>query len=418
MSRYSLTERLIARALNKAPGLKRTLKLCYQTISYWVYKKPYQYRSNYTLNTIPSNQETFFGYYDKSPISADGRYILFHQSSLNTKHMPQSDRPVSVSVWDVHRQIPVYRAEAKAYNWQQGARLQWLSSSKFIYNNYSDELGYHAVAVQLRDSATYKEQAIPFPVYDCYNDAYALSLSFERLYKLRPDYGYRNHSVAEQLIDDNEDGVFFIDLLTGQRKLLISLATLSNINPFPKKDKFQHKVNHIMISPNGQQFIFLHRYLINGRRYDRLFVANADGTNLSILADDEMVSHCCWLNNHEIIGYLRNYSLGDKYFKIDVNTKKIEIVGKGIIDKYGDGHPSIQKKYMVFDSYPNKSRMKDLFFFNLETNELTKLGEFYESLKYQGQTRCDLHPRFSDDGKKVFFDSVHDGMRKLYWIDL
>jgi len=417
MSSYSLTERLLAQTLNKTPWLKRLLKICYQTLNYWVYRKSCRYQSTQPLNTIPVNLETFFGYYDKSPISIDQHHILFHGSSLDTRYRPDSDTSISVCLWNVDQQAVVYQAAAKAYNWQQGARSQWLTSSKFIYNNYSDELGYHAVMVQLGDSG-YNEQIIANPIYDCYKDVFALSLSYERLHKLRPDYGYRNHAESGLIAGDNEDGIFFIDLLTGQKKLLISLTTLSNIKPLPRNDKIQHKVNHIMISPNGERFMFLHRYLISGRRYDRLMVANTDGTDLTILADDEMVSHCCWLNDSEILGYLRNSLLGDKYFRIDVNTKKIDVVGSGIIDKFGDGHPSIFKNLMVFDCYPNKSRMKELFLFNLETNELIKLGEFFESLKYRGETRCDLHPRFSEDGTKIFFDSVHTGLRKLYWIDL
>ena len=417
MSSYSLTERLLARTLNKTPWFKKLLKVSYQTLNYWVYRRSYRYQSGRSLNTIPLSQETFFGYYDKSPISIDQHHILFHQSSLNTRYRPDGATSISVCLWNIDQQAVVYQAEAKAYNWQQGARLQWLTSSKFIYNNYSDKLGYHAVIVHLGDDG-YNEQIIASPIYDCHNDVFALSLSYERLYNLRPDYGYRNHTTSEPLADDEDDGIFFIDFFTGQKKLLISLTTLSNVKPLPRNDKVQHKVNHIMISPNGKQFMFLHRYLINGRRYDRLMVANTDGTDLNILADDEMVSHCCWLNDNEILGYLRNSLLGDRYFRIDVNTKKIDKVGDGIIDNFGDGHPSIFKNLMVFDSYPNKSRMKELFLFNLETNELIKLGEFFESLKYRGQTRCDLHPRFSEDGTKIFFDSVHSGLRKLYWIDL
>ena len=62
--------------------------------------------------------------------------------------------------------------------------------------------------------------------------------------------------------------------------------------------------------------------------------------------------------------------------------------------------------------------MKELFLYNYENKDLLKLGEFLESLDFYGETRCDLHPRFSSDGKKVFFDSVHNGKRGLYMMDL
>jgi len=56
--------------------------------------------------------------------------------------------------------------------------------------------------------------------------------------------------------------------------------------------------------------------------------------------------------------------------------------------------------------------------FDLEKKEMQKLGSFYEPLKYYEESRCDLHPRFSRDGNKVFFDSVHIGKRKLCYINL
>ena len=179
-----------------------------------------------------------------------------------------------------------------------------------------------------------------------------------------------------------------------------------------------HKVNHIMISPDGKRFMFLHRYFINGQRFDRLMVADHKGENLKLLCDDDMVSHCCWLDNHTIIGYLRDKQYGDKFYKVEVNSGEKEILGKGIIDKYGDGHPTVNKGRLLFDTYPDKARMKHLFVFDLERNELEEIGEFYESLSYYNETRCDLHPRFSPAGDKIFFDSVHEGKRQLYWINL
>ena len=73
---------------------------------------------------------------------------------------------------------------------------------------------------------------------------------------------------------------------------------------------------------------------------------------------------------------------------------------------------------MIFDTYPNKSRMKKLFMYNMKSSDLKELGEFYEGLKYYNETRCDLHPGFSPDGKNIFIDSVHKGKRGLYIISI
>ena len=84
----------------------------------------------------------------------------------------------------------------------------------------------------------------------------------------------------------------------------------------------------------------------------------------------------------------------------------------------GDGHPSVFKNQMIYDTYPDRSGMKHLYLFDFEKKKQIELGSFYEPLKFYQESRCDLHPRFSKDGTRVFFYSVHTGKRKLYYIQL
>jgi len=177
-----------------------------------------------------------------------------------------------------------------------------------------------------------------------------------------------------------------------------------------------HLVNHIMISPDGEKFMFMHRWFLpNGRRYDRLLVCNRESGNLQIIADDEMVSHCYWQDNNTVIGYLRNNGI-DGFYQIDINNTSTVVLSEKF-KRFSDGHPSVSGKRILFDTYPDKSRMKQLFIYDMDNDNLQHLGEFFESLKFYGETRCDLHPKWSLDGESIFVDSVHEGKRGLYLID-
>ena len=100
---------------------------------------------------------------------------------------------------------------------------------------------------------------------------------------------------------------------------------------------------------------------------------------------------------------------------LDNNSEQIFSNSK--ITNFGDGHPTIYNKKMLFDTYPDKSRIKYLMSFNVENNHLQNIGSFFENFDYYGETRCDLHPRWSFDGSKMFIDSVHTGKRFLYKIE-
>lgn len=415
--KYNKGERLVAALLSKFPALKGIVKKLYQRLNYIRYKKKYTFDTQYQLTKFKfENEESFFGYYDKSPINKSNKFVVFHSSPLNTKKLPSFERAINIVLYDIEADSYQLIDETQTYNWQQGSKLMWLNEFEFIYNcSKNDSYISKIYNIKTRD---YRE--ISLPIYDCYHSEFAISLNFDRLQSLRPDYGYRMNS-SNPSIDwknNDEDGVYFINLKDNEHKLLISLNDV--INSYSNHDfgDARHKLNHLMISPDGSHIMFLHRWFFGERKYDSLLVAEIDGSNIKCLSNDGMVSHCFWCDNNNIIGYLRDEVGGDKYYKINSLTAKKTIVGADQINAYGDGHPSINNNAMIFDTYPNKARMKELFKFNLQSEQLEKLGEFFEPFDFYGETRCDLHPRFSPDSDKVFFDSVHEGKRHLYMLNL
>ena len=70
-SNYSTFERKIAFVLTNFPGLKAGIKKLYQRLNFLRYKKTYSFKSDYHIKKIGlKNKESYFGYYDKSPINS------------------------------------------------------------------------------------------------------------------------------------------------------------------------------------------------------------------------------------------------------------------------------------------------------------------------------------------------------------
>ena len=67
-------------------------------------------------------------------------------------------------------------------------------------------------------------------------------------------------------------------------------------------------LEHLMVNPSGTQFAFLHRWKNFGGIYARLYVADTDGKNIKIINNSGRMSHFCWKNDTQILGWggLRN----------------------------------------------------------------------------------------------------------------
>lgn len=415
MAQYSGFEREIAKIISSSPKVKALIKKGYLWLNYVLYKKKYKSKTTYKLRRISYvNEESFFGYYDNSPINNDNTYIVFHSVDFSTKSLPNNKKAISIVLYNVREKEYKVIDKTYSYNWQQGAKLMWLDNSRFIFNIFDNESNTYKSKIY--DIINKNFRIVDMPIYDACS-TFGISLNFDRLRVDGGDYAYSNKKVT---IDwtNNSDSLFYVDLVSNTREKITSLEDVISFNFKNSMNNAKHTFNHVMISPLKNQIMFMHRwYSIGDKRFETLYVCDLDGGNLKVIADDGMVSHCYWKNNNEIIAFLRDEKQGDQYYIINVIDSTKAVLCKKM-KSLGDGHPSFFKNKVLFDTYPNKSRMKELYTLDLRENNLLKLGEFYEPLSYYRQTRCDLHPRFSLDGNKVFLDSVHEGKRGLYIMDI
>jgi len=102
----------------------------------------------------------------------------------------------------------------------------------------------------------------------------------------------------------------------------------------------------------------------------------------------------------------------------DVENPEYERLGGGVLVE--DGHPSFSPdgRWMVTDTYPDAGMKQHLLLMNMETGKVYEIASFRHSPKFLSLTRCDLHPRWKQDGTQISVDSIDKGSRQVYVIDL
>ena len=364
----------------------------------------------------------FFGYYDKTPWSKSGDKILTHEASFNNRP-PCAEDIIKVGfVMASHPDAFIAIAETKAWNWQQGAMLQWhpiAPDSKILFNNCK-EGQFIGVCHDLENNIQiFYERPIYAisPKGDC-----AFSLNFARLFDKRPGYGYAGSqdSFADQQ-HPTDDGIFSIDMVTGKSSLIISLDQLAQINPLPLMANTYHWVNHIQISPNAERLAFFHIWQVGEGIWSvRLYTAKLDGSDLDCLLDTGDISHYDWKDDHSILVWAKHPLKKEHHFLLcDVDTKTIDIVGEKSLKE--DGHCSFSpdRKWILNDTYPDRHNLRTLMLVRNLDGKRIDLQNFYSPKeKWWGEIRCDLHPRWNREGNKICIDSVHNGTRQMYVIDL
>ncbi|AVM52293.1 hypothetical protein JN06_02264 [Bacteroides zoogleoformans] len=415
-------EQKINYQLNKYPAIKKVIKRIYQLGCYAVSKK---IKSQGNIVKVSPNEEGefFFGYYDKTPWDATMRYMLCMKAK-DTWSEPDPIGIAEIIRIDTTTKTAVTLATTNCWNVQQGCMAQWMGpdfKSRILYNDLRD--GKYCSVIL--DVNTFQERVLPMPVYTLSADGKtALGLDFSRLHSLRLGYGYAElPEVTKGVALPDTPAVWKMDVETGEVVELLKYIDFANFQPRPEmqEEGSVHKVNHLMLSPNGKRFMVLYRWFCGQRKYTRLVTCNVDGTDMYVLSDDDMVSHCYWKNDEEIIAFERKKEFGPGYYLMKDKTQEWTHIWPQLSN---DGHPSYcptENHLVVFDTYPSRSRVQELKL-GLDTDttgeSVKVIARVFSPFKYDNNTRNDLHPRWRQDGKAVCFDSVFEGRRGLYVVNL
>ena len=132
----------------------------------------------------------------------------------------------------------------------------------------------------------------------------------------------------------------------------------------------------------------------------------------------------------------------------DAPESDVKEIAKGVL--LTDGHPMVNprnREWLIVDTYPNDHGVRDLMLYRFSDEKTVDLGQYRmldkkpspeiidEVSKYMKKkihvsfspeqyafTRsglhCDLHPRWFSNGNFVAFDSIHEGSRQIYAMDV
>ena len=365
----------------------------------------------------------FFGYYEKSPWDTTGHYMLGMAVPFADREPTPADAATIGLIDTAHENAgaawrPV--AQTRAWNWQQGCMLQWMPTApdRLIVYNARQTARFLGVVLDVRTGA---ERVLSRPVYALSprGDA-AMSLNFSRIARTRPGYGYDGiPDPGRDVPAPEDDGVWRLDVTTGESRLVLSIAQVAAVRPQPDMDGAEHWINHAQFSTDGSRFAFLHRWrrpAEPGWR-TRLFTAGPDGSGLCLLAEEGMVSHYDWRDPSHLLAWARCDGT-DRYWLFADRSKERTVVGEGVLTCDGHCSYSPDRRWILTDTYPDAEHRRTLLLYRPEDGARVELGRFYSPPELAGPVRCDLHPRWSRDGRQVCIDSAHEGSRQMYVVDV
>ncbi len=370
----------------------------------------------------PGDSHYFFGYYDLQPYNASETLHLAHRTDFRNRMQTREDA-ADLGVIDMKTGRFEKLAATKAWNFQQGAMLQWnplAADREILYNDLAD--GEHCGVIQ--DIHTGSKRFLDRPVANVSRDGkFALSINMSRLFDFRPGYGYafpRDPFFYQK--HSEQDGVFVIDMATGKSRLVLSLQQIWDFTGKHFAGDEKMIINHITFNPSASRFVALVRnFPGQGKRHETaLITANRDGSDLFLLSDYGVQSHYYWMDDEHILffsggaelscsaGWADNYLLRDK-------TWEGTLVGGGYWNSQ-DNHMSFtaDNRCMITDSYPDKNRMQVIQLYDYQRELLADLGYFYSMPNVVTDVRCDLHPRWNRSNTGITFDSTHEGFRGIY----
>lgn len=368
----------------------------------------------------PEEDNCFFGYYDLNAYDSTGDTHLCGRTEFIDR-IP-TDKDV-LELGYITNNVFTKFAQTTAWNFQQGAMLQYMGDSDdVVFYNVRQNGGYKTAMHNLTNGKIKlfdKAAANISP-----NGRYGLAINFSRVFDFRKGYGY--YGIEDALRDEsspNDDGVFLIDFLTGQSKLIISYEQICRRFPSQAEGGRKLVVNHITFNKTSDRFLFILRNFPKSGDESwktTLITSDLDG-NMHMVLEDKFISHYAWKNSNQILAFCTPGDETGLFLIDDIDNTMVQLKSPYPNGPFGgDIHCvySPNKRYILGDGYPDTDGYRPIFLYDTETEKIVQLLKSKSLMDENWDIRCDLHARFNRQGNKISFDSVHSGKRQICEIDL
>ncbi|OGV69869.1 MAG: hypothetical protein A3K19_19175 [Lentisphaerae bacterium RIFOXYB12_FULL_65_16] len=371
----------------------------------------------------------FFGYYDIQPFSGDGRFHLCNRVPFMDRLQDGNDR-AELGMVRLHDGTFVPLAETYAWNFQQGTMLRWhpaKPNEEIIYNTRLQGT-YKAV---VKNIVTGEQRVLSRAVANVDpTGRWGLSVNFSRMFDFRPGYGYAGlPDPFLNIAAPADDGIFLVNIATGESKLILSLDAMRQLFPDAPETKMKLMVNHINFNTDGTRFLFLLRNMAMPATTQpkvawktATLTANTDGSDIHIMNGFGGASHYIWRDPEHVLIYA-DIGLKGKLELYLVRDRTPEAQAIDPVFFTHDGHCSYSPdlNYILYDSYPDAAGYRKLILYDVRKRKGETLATLFSS-RWDAlpnvDIRCDLHPRWNRDGSAISFDSVHEGHRHIYCMDV
>ena len=361
----------------------------------------------------------FFGYYGINPWDTTTRYHLAIETDFHThRPVPEDVAIVGLVDRDTHQFIP--HTKTTAFNLQQGSMMHWIdatAAAEFTFNDWEDG----ALVSRALNPDTGAVRTIQGAIAAVSPTApLAIGLNYGRMAHCRAVVGYATHSKSSDIeAQPEEDGLHQLNLQDGSSKLVLSIADVIRASGDARVVGKRTWFNHVLFNTDGTRLLFFCRVRQETGFYTSLWTVNPDGSDLEMqIPFGYRVSHFDWRTPTQI---LVSSDIVDEmgFVEFTDGTRDFKPIGRGVLPHDGHASFSPDRQWLLCDTYPRgPERLAQLMVYNIAENRKIVLGEFHHEKQFTGDIRCDLHPRWAPDGKTITFDSVHEGSRQIYLVEL